>query len=73
VCLGVTSKQARVALECCHGVQGWKWRYPLTCPASLQLPLPEVTPFLSPTKLSVTSLLASQEGRDISNRGHLAP
>ena len=30
VCLGVTSKQARVAPECCHGVQGWKWRCPLT-------------------------------------------
>jgi len=24
VCFSVTSKQARVALECCHGVQGWK-------------------------------------------------
>jgi len=24
VCLDVTSKQARVAPECCHGVQGWK-------------------------------------------------
>jgi len=22
VCLGVTSKQARVAPECCHGIQG---------------------------------------------------
>jgi len=30
VCLGVISKQARVAPEYCHGVQGWKWRYPLT-------------------------------------------
>jgi len=30
VCLGITSKQARVAPECCHGVQGWKSRCPLT-------------------------------------------
>jgi len=30
VCLGVTSKQARVAPECCHGVQRWKWRCSLT-------------------------------------------
>ena len=30
VCLSVTSKQAKVAPECCHGVQGWKWRCPLT-------------------------------------------
>jgi len=26
VCLSITSKQAKVALECCHAVQGWKWR-----------------------------------------------
>jgi len=30
VCLSVTSKQAKVAPECCHAVQGWKWRCPLT-------------------------------------------
>jgi len=30
VCLSITSKQARVAPECCHAVQGWKWRCPLT-------------------------------------------
>jgi len=30
VCLSATSKQAKVALECCHAVQGWKWKYPLT-------------------------------------------
>jgi len=30
VCLSTTSKQAKVAPECCHAVQGWKWRYPLT-------------------------------------------
>jgi len=30
VCLSTTSKQAKVALECCHAVQGWKWRCPLT-------------------------------------------
>jgi len=30
VCLSITSKQAKVAPECCHGVQGWKWRCPLT-------------------------------------------
>jgi len=30
VCLSTTSKQAKVALECCHAIQGWKWRCPLT-------------------------------------------
>jgi len=30
VCLSVTSKQAKIAPEWCHGVQGWKWRCPLT-------------------------------------------
>jgi len=30
VCLSITGKQTRVALECCHAVQGWKWRCPLT-------------------------------------------
>jgi len=30
VCLSITSKQAKVALECCQAVQGWKWRCPLT-------------------------------------------
>jgi len=30
VCLSTTSKQAKVALECCHAVQGWKWRCSLT-------------------------------------------
>jgi len=30
VCLSVTSKQAKVAPECCHAVQWWKWRCPLT-------------------------------------------
>jgi len=29
VCLSVTSKQAKVAPECCHAIQGWKWRCPL--------------------------------------------
>jgi len=24
VCLSVASEQAKVALECCHAVQGWK-------------------------------------------------
>ena len=33
VCLSVTSKQAKVAPECYHGVQGWKWRCPLTASA----------------------------------------
>jgi len=28
--LSITSKQAKVAPEGCHGVQGWKWRCPLT-------------------------------------------
>jgi len=32
-----------------------------------------VIPFLSLTKLSVASLLASQGGLDVFNRGHLAP
>jgi len=30
VCLSITSKQAKVALECCHAILGWKWRCPLT-------------------------------------------
>jgi len=30
VCLSITSKQAKVALECCQAVHGWKWRCPLT-------------------------------------------
>ena len=30
VCLSITSKQAKVAPECCQAVQGWKWRCPLT-------------------------------------------
>jgi len=30
VCLSVTSKQAKITPEWCHGVQGWKWRCPLT-------------------------------------------
>jgi len=30
VCLSITSKQAKVAPECCQVVQGWKWRCPLT-------------------------------------------
>ena len=30
VCLSITSKQAKVAPECCHAVLGWKWRCPLT-------------------------------------------
>jgi len=30
VCLSVTSKQAKIAPEWYHGVQGWKWRCPLT-------------------------------------------
>ena len=30
VCLSITSKQAKVALECCQAIQGWKWRCPLT-------------------------------------------
>ena len=29
VCLSITSKQAKVAPECCQAVQGWKWRCPL--------------------------------------------
>jgi len=33
VCLSITSKQAKVAPEGCHGVQGWKWRCPLTISA----------------------------------------
>jgi len=33
VCLSVTSKQAKVAPECYHAVQGWKWRCPLTLTA----------------------------------------
>jgi len=30
VCLSIISKQAKVALEYCQAVQGWKWRCPLT-------------------------------------------
>jgi len=30
VCLSITSKQAKIALEYCQAVQGWKWRCPLT-------------------------------------------
>jgi len=30
VYLSTTSKQAKVAPECCHAIQGWKWRCPLT-------------------------------------------
>ena len=30
VCLSITSKQAKVAPECCQAIQGWKWRCPLT-------------------------------------------
>jgi len=30
VCFSTTSKQAKVAPEHCHAVQGWKWRCPLT-------------------------------------------
>jgi len=30
VCLSITSKQARVAPECCHAILGWRWRCPLT-------------------------------------------
>jgi len=30
VCLSIISKQAKVALEHCHAIQGWKWRCPLT-------------------------------------------
>ena len=30
MCLSITSKQARVAPECCHAVQGLRWRCPLT-------------------------------------------
>ena len=32
VCLSITSKQAKVAPECCQAVQGWKWRCPLIVP-----------------------------------------
>jgi len=30
VCLSITSKQAKIAPECCQAVQGWKWRCPFT-------------------------------------------
>ena len=30
MCLSITSKQTKVAPECCQAVQGWKWRCPLT-------------------------------------------
>ena len=30
VCLSITSKQAKIALECCQAIQGWKWRCSLT-------------------------------------------
>ena len=37
VCLSITSKQAKVAPECCQAVQGWKWRCPLTFTPSSRL------------------------------------
>ena len=30
VCLSTPSKQAKIAPERCHAIQGWKWRRPLT-------------------------------------------
>ena len=39
VCLSITSKQAKVAPECCQAVQGWKWR----CPLTLSVDLPDIS------------------------------
>ena len=37
VCLSITSKQAKVAPECCQAIQGWKWRCPLIFTPSSRL------------------------------------
>jgi len=53
VCLSTTSKQAKVALECCHAVQGWKWRCPLTLPIDTHLPFLRTMDSLYMVKLSL--------------------
>ena len=54
VCLSITSKQAKVAPECCHAVQGWKWRCPLTGAQSRSYShgVPKVSTFTHHNKLT---------------------